>query len=54
MTIRQQQLRVTLMLTGTLAVLSALGGESQVNATLSDRDRAEIQALSVHVPACVA
>jgi hypothetical protein len=47
MTIRQQQLRVTLMLTGTLAVLSALGGESQVNATLSDRDRAEIQALSV-------
>jgi len=47
MTIRHQQVWGTLVLTGTLAWLSGALIVGQVHATLSDRDRAEIQALSL-------
>jgi hypothetical protein len=46
MTIRQQQVWVTLMLTGTIG-LSVMRVEAQVNTRLTEQDRAEIQALSV-------
>jgi hypothetical protein len=47
MTIRQQHVWMTLMLTGTLGWLSGMRGEAQGHATLTDQDRAEIQAMSV-------
>jgi hypothetical protein len=47
MTIRKQQVWETLVLTGTLALLSSTPGTAQVHTTLTDQDRAEIQALSV-------
>jgi hypothetical protein len=46
MSIRPRQVWV-LMFSSAIAVLSVMRGQAQVNATLTDRDRAEIQALSV-------
>jgi hypothetical protein len=35
------------MFTGAMTMLGALRGEAQINTTLTEQDRAEIQALSV-------
>src|SRR5712691_5559572 len=47
MTIRRKQLWIALMLVGAIAMLAPRPSEAQVTATLTDQDRAEIQALSV-------